>query len=71
MEMFFSNSEQADFAFYATLPVYWMIILISTYFIKRVLIICFMMQIEAEKTGDALTQVLDNLPDGVLMFEND
>ena len=29
-----------------------------------------MMQNEAEKTRDALTQVLDNLPDGVLMFEN-
>ena len=29
-----------------------------------------MMQTQAEKTRDALTQVLDNLPDGVLMFEN-
>jgi hypothetical protein len=29
------------------------------------------MQTEAEKTRDALTQILDNLPDGVLMFTVD
>ena len=36
---------------------------------KRVLIQFFMLQSEAEKTRDALTEVLDNLPDAVLMFE--
>ena len=39
------------------------------YFVRRVLTQFFMMNMEAEKTRDALIQVLDNLPDAVLMLQ--
>ena len=65
-----ANFENGGFYYHAQIPMYCMMMLTSTYFMKWVLIKCFMMQSKAEKTSDALTQVLDNLPDGVLMFEN-
>ena len=42
-----------------------------TYFIRRDLTETFVLQKEAEKTRDALTKVLDNLPDAVLMLESE
>jgi nitrogen-specific signal transduction histidine kinase len=41
------------------------------YFIRLVLTQFFVMQTGAEKTRDALTQVLDNLPDAVLMLDSE
>ena len=46
------------------------IMLLMTYFIRHVLIQFFVLQTDAEKTSETLTQILNNLPDGVLMFEN-
>ena len=42
---------------------------LGTYSIRRVLTKFFVTQTGAEKTRDALTQILDNMPDAVLMFE--
>ena len=42
---------------------------VQAYFIRRVLIKFFLMQVEAEKNKDALTQLLDDLPDAVLVLE--
>jgi len=43
---------------------------LSTYCVRWALTQFFVMKCEAEKTGDALNQILENLPDGVLMFES-
>ena len=45
--------------------------LIQTYFIRHVLIKFFVLQTEAEMTSETLTQILDNLPDAVMMFETE
>ena len=50
-------------------PLAWMIMFLQTYFIRYVFTWFFVMQSEAEKTNNALTQILDNLPDAVLMME--
>jgi hypothetical protein len=42
---------------------------LATYSLRRVLTTFFVMKTGAEKTRDAVTQILDNLPDAVLMFE--
>lgn len=42
---------------------------ISTYSLRRMLVKFFLMQTEAEQTRDALTLILDNLPDAVLMID--
>jgi hypothetical protein len=42
----------------------------AVYFIRATLTKFFVMQTEAERTNQALTQVLDNLPDAVLMMDN-
>ena len=52
------------------LPMWWMIIFCVVYFIRAVLIHFFVNQVEAEKTRDALTQILNNLPNAVLMLES-
>jgi hypothetical protein len=44
--------------------------LLFAYSIRRVLTEFFVMKIEAEKTSEALTITLDNLPDAVLMLES-
>jgi nitrogen-specific signal transduction histidine kinase len=41
-----------------------------SYSIRRVMTQFFMMQMEAEKTRDSVTQILDNLPDAVIMLES-
>jgi hypothetical protein len=41
------------------------------YFMRRGLTQFFVMQKEAEKTRDSLTQILANLPDAVIMLEAD
>jgi len=70
-EMSITNIFHHDFNYYVQIPIYWMLMLLATYFIKRVLIEFFLLQSKAENTRDALTKVLDNLPDGVLMLEDD
>jgi hypothetical protein len=47
-----------------------MLMLFSTYFMRRVLTMMFIKQMEAEKTGKTLTKILDNLPDAVLMLND-
>ena len=42
----------------------------SSYSIRRTVTKMFFMQTEAEKTRDSLTQILDNLPDAVIMLES-
>jgi len=42
---------------------------LATYSVRSMLTEFFVTQKGAEKTRDALTQTLDNLPDAVLMFE--
>ena len=49
---------------------WWMIIFCIVYFIRVVLTQFFVTQVEAEKTRDALTQILNNLPNAVLMLES-
>ena len=71
VEMSVANFKNASFVYYISLPIYWMMMLVCTYFMKRILIQFFLLQSAAEKTSAALTEVLDNLPDAVLMFEKD
>ena len=52
------------------IPMWWVLMFLSTYFTRNTLTQFFVMQMEAEKTRDALTQILDNLPDAVLMLES-
>ena len=52
-----------------TVAFFCMIMLLQTYFIRHVLIKFFVLQTEAEMTSETLTQILDNLPDAVMMFE--
>ena len=42
---------------------------LASYFIRRTLTEFFVTQKQAEKTQIALTQILDNMPDAVLMLE--
>jgi PAS domain-containing protein len=42
---------------------------VSTYSMRRMLTKFFLMNTDAEKTRDALTLILDNLPDAVLMLD--
>jgi hypothetical protein len=51
------------------IPMWWAIVLYSVYFTKNVLIHFFVKNVEAEKTRDSLTQILDNMPDAVLILE--
>jgi hypothetical protein len=44
---------------------------LATYSLRSVLTEFFVISTSAEKTRDALTQTLDNLPDAVLIFEED
>jgi len=51
------------------IPMWWTLMLTQTYFNRSVMTKFFVMQTEAESTRDALTQILDNLPDAVLTLE--
>jgi len=51
------------------IAVWTVLMFLATYSIRSVLTEFFVTQKGAEKTRDALTQTLDNLPDAVLMFE--
>ena len=53
------------------IPVWITLILVQTYYIRYTLTSFFVLQKAAEKTRDALIQILDNLPDAVLMLEAD
>lgn len=50
-------------------PTWVTLMFLSSYFIRRVLTEFFVLQTQAEKTREALTLILDNMPDGVLMLE--
>jgi hypothetical protein len=69
MDMLLITNKDDSVSYTLLIPVYWILMFLSTYFIRRVLTQFFVMQSQAAKTRDALTHVLDNLPDGVLMFE--
>jgi succinate dehydrogenase/fumarate reductase cytochrome b subunit len=50
----------------------WVVLMfLATYSVRHVLTEFYVTKKGAEKTRDALTQTLDNLPDAVLMFEMD
>jgi len=51
------------------IPMWWAVVLFGVYFSKNVLILFFVKNLEAEKTRDSLTQILDNMPDAVLILE--
>jgi len=51
-------------------PVGAMMTFLLSYSIRRVMTQFFVMQMEAEKTRDSVTQILDNLPDAVIMLES-
>ena len=51
-------------------PVGTMMTFLLSYSIRRVMTQFFVMQMEAEKTRDSVTQILDNLPDAVIMLES-
>ena len=53
------------------IPVWMTLILVQTYFVRYTLTKFFVLQKDAEKTRDSLIQILDNLPDAVLMLEAD
>jgi len=53
------------------IPMWWSVIFFAIYFTRHVLTEFFLMHVEAENTRDTLTQILDNLPDAVLMLESD
>ena len=54
-----------------SIPMWWLLMFMVAYFMRRVLTQFFVMQNEAEQTRDSLTLVLENLPDAVLMLEAD
>ena len=51
---------------------FWMVLMfLSSYSIRRLITQLFCMQKEAEATRDSLRQILDNLPDAVIMLESE
>jgi len=54
-----------------SVPMWWTLMFMVAYFMRRSLTEFFIMQTEAEKTRDSLTQILENLPDAVIMLEAD
>ena len=62
---------ESEWSALVRVTLWWSILFLQTYFTRRILTQIFVMQCEAEKTRDALTQILDNLPDAVLMLESD
>jgi len=54
-----------------SVPMWWAMMFMVAYFMRRGLTQFFLMQTEAEKTRDSVTQILKNLPDAVIMFDND
>jgi hypothetical protein len=65
---YYTLSEDQSVLGYVTIPTEWLVMFILTYFIRRTLTQFFVAQSQAEKTQEALTQILDNLPDAVLML---
>jgi len=65
----YDNNDSAGQLF--EIPVWIILMLVQTYFVRYTLTSFFVLQNEAEKTRDALIQILDNLPDAVLMLEAD
>jgi len=65
---FFNESEGALVPF--EIMMWWFFIFGAVYFLRKVLTQFFLMHVEAEKTSNALTQILDNLPEAVLMLES-
>ena len=65
------GSQNDNFLMMFEIPMWYTVILWAVYTTRLLLIEFFIMQVEAEKTRDALTKILDNLPDAVLMLESD
>jgi hypothetical protein len=65
----YDNNDSAGQLF--EIPVWIILMLVQTYFVRYTLTSFFVLQNKAEKTRDALIQILDNLPDAVLMLEAD
>lgn len=51
------------------LPMYIIMMVLVAYFVRKVLTQFFVLEMDAQKTTDSLSQILDNLPDAVLMLE--
>ena len=62
------NQNGVSFALFQ-IPQYLILMFLVAYFIRKTLTQFFVLQIEAEQTVGSLTQILDNLPDAVLMVE--
>ena len=62
--------DNIAWAFFSV-PMWWTLMFMVAYLIRRGLTQFFVMQKEAEKTRDSLTQILANLPDAVIMLEAD
>jgi hypothetical protein len=65
---FFNESDGAMVPF--EIMMWWFFIFGAVYSLRKVLTQFFLMHVEAEKTSNALTQILDNLPEAVLMLES-
>ena len=65
--MFIGRNVEISLIF---IPMWWVLMFLATWFTRNTLTQFFVMQMEAEKTRDSLTQILDNLPDAVLMLES-
>jgi hypothetical protein len=63
------HGDESQFSL-VTVPMWLFLMFHSTYYLRHTLTKFFLMQTEAEKTRDALIQILDNLPDAVLMLES-
>jgi hypothetical protein len=62
---------QIGLPFFVIIAVQSGLMFLVTYSLRSLLTEFFVIKTGAEKTRDALTQTLDNLPDAVLMFEQD
>jgi hypothetical protein len=67
INIYYDNWAWAPFS----VSMWWTLMFMVAYFMRRGLTEFFVMQTEAEKTRDSLTQILENLPDAVIMLEAD
>ena len=65
------NFHETEWSSLVRVPLWTSMLFLQTYITRRALTQVFLNQCETEKTRDALMQVLDNLPDAVLMLEAD
>ena len=58
-----------DSLLFFEIPMWYAVVGFGVYFTKNILIHFYVKNVEAEKTRDSLTQILDNMPDAVLILE--